>query len=276
VAVGDAISGPNQCWDWSVSAIEWHLGFAPPAAWVPAISIRLLLCALIVLGAVVMAYRGLWFIPLCFCTSSLLIVVVPWTHQFARYLTPMVPFMAVFLTFGMSFIAEKARRAARFWEVAAQAIGVLLICSLFAEDLFWILRSFGRDSMVVVYRDAQGGGHVYRMPRYTPDYAALDDSFEWVHQHADPDDVIATTLPHTAYVRLGLKSVLPPLVTDPAEARRLLDAVPVRFVILDSLQPPDLSPRYAEPAVRTDASRWRLAYTAPGPGRSEVYERVRP
>ena len=130
--------------------------------------------------------------------------------------------------------------------------------------------------MDFVYRDAQGGEHVYRMIRYGPEWAALDDSLEWVRRHAAPGDIVATTLPHTAYVRIGVKSVLPPMVTDPAEARRLLDAVPVQFVVLDSLNPPGISPRYAGPAVRTDPARWRLAYTAPGPGASAVYERVRP
>ena len=276
VAMGEAISVPTQCWDWSISVINRRLGGAPLPAWLMMISIRLLLCALIVVGAVMMSVRGQWFVPLCFVASSALIILTPWTQQFTRYLVPMVPFMAVFLVSGGTFVAERSRRAGDPWDGVVRAVGVMLVAGLFAVDGFWVVRSFSRDHMDVVYRDARGVEHEYRLLHYGPEWVALDDSLEWVRRHAAPGDVVATTLPHTAYVRFGVKSVLPPMVTDPAEARRLLDAVPVRFVVLDSLNAPDISPRYAEPAVRTDPARWRLAYTAPGPETSFVYERVQP
>jgi hypothetical protein len=276
LAVGEAISVPVQCWDWSISAINRRLGGSPLPAWLMMISIRLLLCALIVVGAVVMTTRGRWFVPLCFGTSVALIGLTPWTWQFARYLVPMVPFMAVFLSVGGTFLADRSRRAGHPWDGAARAVGILLMAALFTVDIFWIARSFSRDRMPVVYRDARGGERVYRMLRYSPEWVALDDSLEWVRRHAALGDVVATTLPHTAYVRIGLKTVLPPMVTDPAEARRLLDTVPVRFVVIDALNPPDISRRYTAPAVRADPARWRLAFTAPGPAESSVFERVSP
>ena len=111
---------------------------------------------------------------------------------------------------------------------------------------------------------------------YGPEWQALDASFEWVRRHAAPGDVVATAAPHTAYVRTGVKAVLPPMEADPAEARRLLSSVPVRYVVLDSLDYLDLSQRYAGPAVHSAPERWRLVYTAPGRADkvSEVYERV--
>ena len=95
--------------------------------WLMMISIRLLLCALIVMGAVVMSARGRWFVPLCFGTSSALIVLVPWTQQFPRYLVPMVPYMAVFLVVGGGFVAERSRRAGQPWDGTVRAVGVLLV-----------------------------------------------------------------------------------------------------------------------------------------------------
>jgi hypothetical protein len=187
----------------------------------------------------------------------------------------MVPFMAVSLVVGGTFVVERSRRAGHPWGVMVRGAVALLAATLFAVDGFWMVRSFYRDHAPVVYHDARGSEHVYRLLHYTPAWAALDDSLEWVRRHAAPGDVLATTLPHTAYIRTGVKSVMPPMEADPAAARQLLDAVPVRFVVLDSLNSPELSSRYAEPAAGTDPARWRLAYTAPGPAASRVYERVR-
>jgi hypothetical protein len=66
------------------------------------------------------------------------------------------------------------------------------------------------------------------------------------------------------------------MVTDATKARRLLDAVPVQFVVLDSLDYIDFSRRYAAPAVQGDPARWRLVYSAPASADkgSHVYERV--
>ena len=52
--------------------------------------------------------------------------------------------------------------------------------------------------------------------------------------------------------------------------------MPVRYVVLDSLDYLDLSRRYAGPAVRSDPERWRLVYTAPTEAdkSSQVYESV--
>jgi hypothetical protein len=111
---------------------------------------------------------------------------------------------------------------------------------------------------------------------YGPEWRAVDQSLEWVRRHAQAGDIVATTVPHTAYVRTGVKAVLPPMVTDPAEARRLLDAVPVRYVVTDSLDL-DISSRYAGPAVLGDPLGWGLVYTTPGrPDKAaRVYERLR-
>ena len=46
-------------------------------------------------------------------------------------------------------------------------------------------------------------------------------------------DVVAATDPQWVYLRSGLKSVFPPFDLDPARAQRLLDSVPVTFLMVD-------------------------------------------
>ena len=55
----------------------------------------------------------------------------------------------------------------------------------------------------------------------------------WIDAHAPPEAIVATTSPHLCYLLTGRHAVLPPMEIDPAHARRLLEAVPVSYVIVD-------------------------------------------
>jgi len=80
-------------------------------------------------------------------------------------------------------------------------------------------------------------------------------------------------VPHWAYLRTGVKAVLPPMETDREAANALLDSVPVRFVVLDELDYPRISQRYAAPAVEGQPARWRRVYET-ADGQARLYERV--
>ena len=58
----------------------------------------------------------------------------------------------------------------------------------------------------------------------------------WIDAHAPPDAIVATTSPHLCYLLTGRRAVLPPMEIDPVHARRLLEAVPVSYVIVDELE----------------------------------------
>jgi hypothetical protein len=274
-AIGEAVSVSPWCWRQVIGGIPRRLFGRSPPPWVGHIPV-LLLGAVVAAGAVVLAARGLWFVPLCFASSVAMICLSPWPEQFPRYLTPMVPFMSVFLTVAVVGLLGLSRRLAHPWGGAARVAGPLLLATVLVVDGFWAAWTFARWHPPVAFYDERGGEHVYRLMFYGPEWRALDSSLEWVRRHAGPGDVIATTVPHTAYVRTGLQAVMPPMVTDATKARRLLDAVPVRFVVLDSLDYIDFSRRYAAPAVQGDPARWRLVYSAPASADkgSHVYERV--
>jgi hypothetical protein len=275
-AMGEALSVSAASWAWAFDWVAHRVRGASVPSRLGIVPV-LLLGALVVTGAVVMTARGLWFLPLCFTLSVGLISLAPWPEQFPRYLTPMIPFMALFLMVAIGFLADCSCQLPGLWPGAGRVAGTLLLAAVYLTDALWVARTFARLHSPVVYHDAAGREHVFRLMFYGPEWQALDASLEWVRRHADPGDVVATAAPHTAYVRTGLKAVLPPLVADPEEARRLLSAVPVRYVVLDSLDYLDLSPRYAGPAVRSDPARWRLVHTTPGrvDKASQVYESVK-
>jgi len=76
------------------------------------------------------------------------------------------------------------------------------------------------------------------------------------------------------YLATGLRAVLPPFEIEAAEAERLLESVPVDYLVIDDLEFVDVTRRYAEPVVRAYPERWTLVRGDPTSG-SRIYRRVR-
>jgi len=108
--------------------------------------------------------------------------------------------------------------------------------------------------------DARGTRADGRLFYYDHRWQAFDASLDWFRQHAVGEGVVATSAPHRIYLTTGLKAVLPPLEADPALAQRLLDSVPVRYVIVDDLTFTDMSRWYAGPVVQSRPDLWELVY----------------
>ena len=58
---------------------------------------------------------------------------------------------------------------------------------------------------------------------------------------------------------------------DAVHARLLLENVPVSFVIIESWEFLDMSRRYAQPAMESVGSDWRILKAI---GRTKIYQRV--
>ena len=94
----------------------------------------------------------------------------------------------------------------------------------------------------------------------------------WIGAHAPPDAIIGTPQRHLCYLRTNRRAVLPPMESDAAHARRLLEAVPVSYVIVDEIgEMASFGRRYALPAVQADPVSWHLAYSIYG---TQIYERA--
>ncbi len=272
VAVAAATTVPFTAWTWPFKAVTRRLGLGKPSwpAYVPMLAVT----ALIVLGGVRLARCGRPFLPLLIAASAGVIALTPWPEQYHRYLTPSAPFLAILLAVGLRALRRRARALpGRAAPLATAALATLLATVLAAEAV-WAGRVL-INATEVVYRGSDGV-RVARHLHYNPAWLTLDAAVDWVGRNAEPGDVMATVATHTAWVRTRVKAVLPPLVVDPAEGQRLLDAVPVRFLIVDAQGYPD-TVRYALPIVEAHPHLWREVHREVGfdGTTARVYERVR-
>jgi hypothetical protein len=274
----------ESCWfsmpllRYPLDKLHSRLPIPMPSGWQKLVSATLGIClvavgVLSIVGAVLIARGRDWFLSLYFVIALAVVVLTPWQSQFWRYLAPLAPITLIFLVIGLVAIrgwllgrSSNRPRAAVFLP-AGCFLAMLLVQIVIAAP-------FLRNLLPVSYYDASGHERVHRLLTYEPHWHALDRAFEWVRQNAQPNAVIATTVPQLAYLRSGHKAVLPPLDPDTRQASRLLDEVPVSFLILDTLGRPPISDRYAAPVVAHQPEGWRLAYTAPDGG-AKVYERIR-
>jgi hypothetical protein len=102
---------------------------------------------------------------------------------------------------------------------------------------------------------------------------SLDDGLEWLKRKTKADDVVATSMPHWAYLRQGLKAVRPPLEADSERTQALLDSVPAAYVVVDKSDEA-YSNAYIMPLLEKNPRAWQLVY-ADERGPVRVYERVR-
>jgi hypothetical protein len=237
---------------------------------------RLLMGPLIVLaglalgGVVLLARNGEWLLSVYVSASLLLIGLTPWPQQFVRYCSPLTPFFLIATAHVLSGLATFGRDGAdrRIWRLASASLAAML---LVLEGLA-VYKLFSTFHQAVALTSPDGRSVSWRLFYYDEHWRAHDAALDWLRTGGQPPGVIATATPHWAYLRTGRKAVLPPLETDAERGQTLLDSVPVRFLVIDSMDWPDSSRRYAEPVIRAHPERWELVYL----GRSRVFRRRPP
>jgi hypothetical protein len=98
----------------------------------------------------------------------------------------------------------------------------------------------------------------------------LNHGLDWLRLHSKADDILVASMPHWAHIRTGLKTVMPPFERHPEKSQKLLDTVPVHFVIVGK---DDYVTRYILPLIKNAPHRWSRIYTA-GNDDVKIYERV--
>jgi hypothetical protein len=214
-------------------------------------------------GLGLLVFDGVMVAPLYWALALAHLAPTSWPAELGRALMPLAPVTAVGL---VVVLASLERMASRVLQTAVYAaIGVLLAAELTA--------------LAVVFTDrhepvATGApGAPQRLFFYGPEWRQHDAGLEWLARAAPADAVVATTTPERLFVASGLHAVLPPFEPNPAEAERLLEGVPVDFLVIDDLAYRDVARRYAAPVVATHPERWRLVYGG-GAGVPRIYRRV--
>ena len=224
-------------------------------------------------GAIIVAATPQWFLSLYFAVMTGIIALTPWQDQFWRYFAPLAPLTLIFLILALLRMRHWLGRQSVNW---GQILGVAATASIMVGMVLVqliVAISFLRDLLPVSYYDANGREHRLRLLTYGSPFHSTDPAFEWIRRHAPADAIVATAVPHFAYLRSGHKAVLPPFEPDPVVASRLLDQVPVNYLVLDELGGPHISERYAVPVVEQRPNDWRLVFISPD-GKTRVYQRL--
>jgi hypothetical protein len=226
----------------------------------------LLLAALVVFGLIVLARRGSWLMIFIVLGSLAISCTTPWPAQFARYQVGLTPFLAICALLGLSWIRSTLLGyGGNLRAAAARTLVIGFLILTFGVQIFPIVKLYQQRRSDARRTFAAGQGRTNPVLFYhDSSWEAWDETAEWVRIHARPDAIIATSAPHLFYLRTGLQAVLPPMEVDPERARRLLDWVPVSYVIVDQLGFLDISRRYARPAIESDPTHWRLVHWIDG------------
>jgi hypothetical protein len=258
---------------WVLEKIDERLGLRLPDWTVVEYSLYVL-GELVIAGAVLFAVRGEYFIPLYLVGSVLLICLTPWPQQFARYATPLTPFLAMCLVQTLRWTAGGPKplrgRSAVDWLRLAVCAGV--VASVMGAQFLLLRKVFRYDVEPNVYHDRDGRAVLARHFYFNDRWRGFMRAVEWLGQETSPSDVIATMSPHLTYIHTGRKAVMPPLEADLDKAQALLDSVPVSYVVIDELGFVDTTTRYTRPMVLAHPELWEQVYSVPEHG-LEIYHR---
>jgi hypothetical protein len=272
VSLGEAATLHRGWLVGEVNRIRERFPRAPIPDW--AVSATLVfMSALVIGGFALLARRGQWLVVLYVAGSILLIAVTPWPGQFNRYLLPLAPFLALAFVSLPAAISDRAARSDGWrWRAASRA-GVAVIAFVLVQQLYTVFKVFTKHHEPAVMTDRAGRTHSYRLFFYDRSWRLHDDALDWLKAASRPRAVVATSTPHLAYLRTGLPAVMPPYEIDPAKAERLLEQIPVSYLVVDKLEFLDVGRRYAAPVIERAPDRWPMLYAANDSG-PRIYRRA--
>jgi hypothetical protein len=216
----------------------------------------------VLIGLVLLTLRGEWLLIGYVASSCGLVCLTPWPAQFERYLWPLTPVFAIALLSTLiairKHVSPASPRGLRICVLAFLATVVLGVVTIESTVLLKVYQLSDK----AFYKDRSGKQHEYRLFFFTPAWQHHDKAVDWLRGQASPQEIVATTTPHWVHLKTGLQSVMPPFERNVHEAQRLMDSVPVSYLIVDNLEPPDVSQRYAAPVVRAFPERWELIYSS--------------
>ena len=268
-SLGEAVSSRAR---WSESQLERFNAQAFSVTiplWIVQVPL-VVLGLLALLGLAVLARQGQWLIPLYILGSTVIVGLTPWPGQFERYLAPLTPLLA--LSVIVSLLAIRSKLDTRTRRLGTVILRTVLL-GMLAQEGFALYKVYTKQHRPVEFVDARGHRREQRLFFYTEAWRSHDAALDWLRGVAHADDIVATSTPHWAYLKTGARTVLPPFEADVRAASRLLEAVPVKYLVVDSLEFVDVSRRYAAPVPRTYQHDWKLVYSSPD-STSRIYRRI--
>ncbi len=219
-------------------------------------------------GLILQIARKRYVISLFVVLNLAAMCITPFPKQFVRYLLPLSPLIALSFFEMLAWLNAQSRgHFAGPAKWAAPLLSIALLALMGAEGLRdeRELYLFHHDRI-----DYLHGGHrvSYRVFYYSPEERKVDQGLDWLQARAGRGDVVAATDPQWTYLRTGLKCVLPPLEASSGKAQRLMDSVPVRYLVVDE----NVYQRYTLNVVTSYPDLWKCVWQEGG-GKVRIYER---
>jgi hypothetical protein len=222
-------------------------------------------------GLILQLLKRQFIIPLYVFSCFGAICLTPFLQQYYRYIMPVTPFLVLSL-FLCLFAVQKAaaRNLSLKWAFLSRYLvrgPVLIILLLQVITLIYVYRV---ELEPVKYSDKND--HVVKQRLFfdVPSFNSYNLCVNYLNQHAQPNDVAASGMPHWIYLQTGLKVVMPPFEINPNQAQQQMDSVPVKYLIVgkDVIN----SDRYTLPVVERFTEKWKKVFSAPESDWT-VYER---
>lgn len=227
------------------------------------------LSSLIFAGLAILTLDGGWSIAFVTVGSIGLAWLTPWPGQYHRYLVPVGALICIAGVKSLHSVYQWLVHD-RFPAIARAVMMAGVFVPLFGVEVY----ASGKLYRSRAKTDARASPQLWTGERYfahDQTWQGWEEAAAWLRANAPPDSITATSAPHFFYLRTGLRAILPPMEPRIPEARELLSAVPVSYVIVDQLQFVDISRRYARPAVE-GTSQWKRVYDIHG---TTIYQRTR-
>lgn len=275
VTLGEVVSDSRDYWKYLFQSRGQRFTFLNSIRqWLFYIPL-VLLGGLILGGMVVLIRRGEVFIPVYILISVMLLCATPWPEQFRRYLTPIAPFLLASLFICLLGVGNWLRTFRPKLVRQCAPIALVAVLALILGSESNSLYSMYHYHLDRVRSETYDGKLVdYRLFYYSPASKSLDDGLDWLKKKAKPEDVVATSMPHWAYLTKGLKAVRPPLESNRERTQALLDSVPVAYIVLNPDNDGKAINENTSPFIEGNPQAWTLVYMDEK-GLVRIYERVR-
>jgi len=276
-SLGEAISADRGYWRGLLlrRLLSFQVFREEPSDYAVATVLLSALGALIIGGLALQLARRQWMTALYVIAYVGVVSLTPWPSQWMRYWWPLTPFLLLALLQCClalrdalsSLLPRPVGRVVAYFPAA-------LLCGLLLIESLTIVDSYREARGEVVWLDQKGRPVQFTLFFYDQDYRELDGALTWLRARARPDDTIAVAMPHWAYLVTHAKAVMPPFESDPARTQALLDAVPVRYVVVDTtaIEISRLMRRSLSRVFSTFPARWKEVYGGPA-SRVSIYER---
>lgn len=212
-----------------------------------------LLAGLVILGLLVQV-RQRQVLAVSYVVLSLVVVAsTPFPEQHVRYVLPLYPFLALALFIALSEAGTAVRGR---WPKAPRVVRegpTWLVLALMATLGLRATADLFTNHYDQVAYEHHGLLTRYRLYYYAPDGRALDQAIDWLSPRLQPADVLAVPDAQWAYLRTGRKAVIPPLEIDGGKAQRLVDSVPVRYLLAPTT---GAYSRYVQALLEANPTAW--------------------